>query len=198
VFFSRGIPDSLVTYPPGAQVTVACPLVDLFPLAAFAPGTYTCKACYDNEHQDLDLQEDGSCADGATCESNFTGVVCSEKQTFTVDANVTYGGCSPSFWTFTNDPQPWLDTGLHAGDDFDTTFGVDRFDADRTLFQTLFQTGELIDSLAREATAALLNASNPSVHYPFSPDAVKALLKQGDPQGQLAAANAGACPFESD
>lgn len=198
VFYSRGIPDSLVTFPAGAQVTVACPLPDLFPVAAFVPGTYQCKACYDNEHKDIDLLEDGSCAEGQECETNFTGMVCSEPQAFTVDATIVYGGCNPNFWIFTNDPQPWLDTGLDAGDDFDTTFGVDRFDPDRTLFGTLFQTGEIIDSLAREATAALLNASNPNVHYPFSPDAVKALLKQGDPQGQLAAANAGSCPFASE
>ena len=55
---------------------------------------------------------------------------------------------------------------------------------------------EASDVLAREATAALLNASNPNVHYPFSPDAVKALLKQGDPDGRLAAANALVCPLE--
>ena len=198
VFYSRGIPDSLVTFPTGAQVTVGCPLSDLFPLAAFTPGTYQCKACYDNEHKDLDLQEDGTCTEGQECETNFTGIVCSEKQAFTVDASVSYGGCNPSFWIFTNDPQPWLDTGLDAGDDFDSTFGVDRFSPDRTLFGALFQTGEPVDVLAKEATAGLLNASNPNVHYPFSPDAVKALLKQGDPQGLLTQANAASCPFASE
>jgi len=195
VFFSRGIPDDLVTFPAGAQVTVACPLADLFPIPAFPPGTYTCKACYDNENRDIDLRPDGSCA-AATCEHNFTGIVCSKEQTFTVDGTTQYGGCSPSFWVNTNDAQPWLDTGLDAGADFDTTFGVDRFDPDVTLFGALNQSGEGTDVLAREATAGLLNASNPNVHYPFSPDAVKALLKQGDPDGRLAAANALACPFE--
>jgi hypothetical protein len=198
VFFSRGIPDDLVTFPPGAQVTVACPLPDLFPVAAFTPGTYQCKACYSNEHRDIDLQEDGSCAEGQECETNFTGLACSAPQAFTVDASVVYGGCNPDFWVFTNDPQPWLDTGLAAGADFDATFGVDRFDPNKTLFGALFQTGDFVDELARQATAALLNASNPNVHYPFAPDAVKALLKQGDPEGLLANANAGICPFQSE
>jgi hypothetical protein len=122
-------------------------------------------------------------------------VVCSAPQTFTV-GSTDYGGCVPDFWVFTNDPQPWLDTGFDGSEDFDTTFGVDRFDANVTLFGALFQSGEIIDTLARDATAGLLNASNPNVHYPYTPDAVKALLKQGDPDGRLADANALACPIE--
>jgi parallel beta-helix repeat protein len=195
VFSSRGIPDSLVTYPATAQVTVACPLADLFPLPAFPAGTYTCKACYDNEHRDLELQEDGSCA-SPPCEQNFTGIVCSEEQSFTLDPSASYGGCGPDFWTYTNDAQPWLDTGLSANADFDATFGVDRFETNKTLFQVLFQTGEIVDQAAREAVAALLNASNPNVHYPFTPAAVKALFQQEDPENRLRDANDLACPFE--
>jgi hypothetical protein len=190
---SRGIPDDLVTFPAGTQVTVACPLADLFPPEAFAAGTYTCKACYDNEHQDLELRPDGSCA-SPPCEENFTGMVCSAPQTFTV-GSTGYGGCSPFFWTFTNDPQPWLDAGYDGSEDFDTSFGVDRFDPDVTLFGALFQSGEGIDGLARDAVAALLNASNPNVHYPYLPEAVKALLRQNDPDARLAAANALDCPI---
>jgi hypothetical protein len=191
---SRGIPDDLVTFPAGTQVTLACPLAELFPPAAFGSGTFTCKACYDNEHQDLDLQPNGSCAH-PPCEENFTGLVCSAPQTFTV-GSTAYGGCSPNFWTFTNDPQPWLDAGFDGTEDFDTTFGVDRFDSDVTLFGALFQTGEIVDGLAREAVAGLLNASNPNVHYPYLPAAVKALLKQNDPDGRLTDANALDCPIE--
>jgi parallel beta-helix repeat protein len=194
VFFSRGIPDSLVTYAAGTQVTVACPLSELFPVAAFSAGTYTCKACYDNEHRDLDLTEAGACTN-PPCESNFTGVVCSAEQSFTVDPDASYGGCEPDFWVNTNDPQPWLDTGLSAGADFDATFGVDRFEEDVTLFEALYQGGEPYDELARQATAGLLNASNADVHYPYAPDAVKALLVQGDPESRLSAANDLVCPF---
>src|SRR5262245_7219141 len=197
VFYSRGIPDSLVNFPQTQQVTVACPLADLFPLPAFEAGTYTCKACYDNEHRDLDLEENGSCS-VPPCEQNFTGVVCSEPQSFTVDPDAVYGGCEPDFWLFTNSPQPWADTGLSANADFDTTFGVDRFTPNKTLFGVLLQTGEGADTLAREATAALLNASNPNVHYPLVPDAVKALLRQGDPGNVLRDANELACPLEEE
>lgn len=191
---SRGIPDDLAVFPAGSQVTVACPLADLFPPAAFGSGSFTCKACYDNEHQDPALQPNGTCS-SPPCEENFTGLVCSAPQTFTV-GSTDYGGCSPSFWTFTNDPQPYLDAGFDGMEDFDDTFGVERFEPDRTLFDVLFQGGEVFDALAREATAALLNASNPNVHYPYSPDAVKALLKDNDPDGRLADANALDCPIE--
>jgi parallel beta-helix repeat protein len=191
-FCSRGIPDDLVTFPAGTQVTLACPLAELFPVPAFESGSFTCKACYDNEHQDPDLQPDGSCA-AEECEESFVGMVCSAEATFTV-GDTAYGGCDPDFWVFTNDPQPYIDAGFDGTEDFDTSFGVDRFDPDRTLFGALFQTGESIDELAREATAGLLNASNPNVHYPYGPDAVKALLKQGDPDGRLADANALDCP----
>ena len=194
VFFSRGIPESLVDYDAGDRVTVACPLADLFPVAAFSAGTYTCKACYDNEHRDLDLTESGSCSN-APCESNFTGAVCSAEQSFTVDPDASYGGCDPDFWVNTNDPQPWLDTGFSAGADFDATFGVNRFEENITLFEALYQGGEPYDELARQAPAGLLNASNSEVHYPYAPDAVKALLEEGDPGGRLSAANALVCPF---
>jgi len=192
-FCSRGIPDDLETFPAGTQVTLACPLPDLFPVPAFESGTFTCKACYSNEHQDPDLQPDGSCA-AEECEENFLGMVCSAEQTFTV-GDTPYGGCAPDFWLFTNDPQPYLDAGFAGTEDFDASFGVDRFDPNRTLFQVLFQTGEVVDELAREATAALLNASNPNVHYPYGPDAVKALLRQGDLDGRLGDANALDCPI---
>jgi len=190
VSFSRGIPDSLVTYPAGAQRTVSCPLADLFPLPAFANGTYTCKACYENQHRDLDLRPDGSCPSG-NCVTNFEGMTCSAPQTVRIDSTVARNGCSPGFWK--NHPELWP-VG-RSGDDFDVTFGVDLFDPDVTLGAAINLTGGYPNDLARHGTAALLSAEDTRVNYPYSADAVKALVRAGDPDGRLAAANALGCPL---
>jgi hypothetical protein len=191
-FCSRGIPDDLVSYATGSQVTVACPLPELFPLAAFGDGTYTCKACYDNEHRDLGLKEDGSCPAGG-CASNFEGIVCSAPQALVIDSSVARNGCSPGYWR--NHFERWPETGYAAEDDFDTTFGVDLFSPDVTLGQAVELGGGQPNDLARHGTAALLSASHPGVNYPYAADAVKALVKQGDAEGRLATANTLGCPL---
>jgi parallel beta-helix repeat protein len=199
-FCSRGIPDDLVPYAAGSQVTVACPLPELFPLAAFGDGTYTCKACYDNEHRDLDLREDGSCPSGG-CVSNFEGLVCSAPQALVIDASIARNGCSPGYWR--NHLERWNETEKGGdpdqhyapADDFDATFGVNLFSPDVTLGQAVELGGGGANELARHGTAALLSATHPGVHYPYGEDAVKALVKQGDPDGRLAAANSLGCPL---
>src|SRR4030095_3323031 len=69
--YSRGIPDSLETFPTGDRETIACPVEDLFVLGGFTDGSYSCRACYGNEHRDLDLREDGSCAASGGCVDNY-------------------------------------------------------------------------------------------------------------------------------
>jgi hypothetical protein len=192
-FCSRGIPDDLVSYATGSQVTVACPLPELFPVAAFADGSYTCKACYDNEHQDLALGEDGTCTDPGGCAENFQGIVCSGPQTLVIDSNTARNGCSPGYWR--NHLERWPETAYAAGDDFDATFGVDLFAPNVTLEQAVNLGGGDPNDLARHGTAALLSASHPGVNYPYAEEAVKALVKQGDPDGRLAAANTLGCPL---
>ena len=44
-------------------------------------------------------------------------------------------GCSPGYWK--NHVTAWADTPFAPGDDFDTVFGVDAFDPDRTLLTAL-------------------------------------------------------------
>jgi hypothetical protein len=191
-FCSRGIPDDLVSYAAGSQVTVACPLPELFPLPAFPDGTYTCKACYDNEHRDLELREDGSCA-GPECASSFEGIVCSAPQAIVIDADAVRNGCSPGYWR--NHLERWPETAYAAGDDFDSTFGVDFFTPDLTLAQAVALGGGDLAELARHGTAALLSASHPGVNYPYGEAAVRALVEQRDPDGRLAAANNLGCPL---
>jgi hypothetical protein len=192
VFTSRGIPNDLTSYAAGAQVTVSCPLTDLFPLPAFADGTYTCKACYDNEHRDLGLREDGSCPAGG-CVTNFEGMVCSAEQSLVIDSTVARNGCSPGYWK--NHAESWPATGFATSDDFDASLQSSLFDPDRTLLAAMSDGGGDADALGRHGAAALLSASHPDVNYPYSADAVRALVRQGDPQGRLAAANTLGCPL---
>lgn len=189
---SRGIPDDLVDYAVGDQVTLACALAELFPLAAFPDGTYTCKACYSNEHRDPDLQPDGSCPSG-DCVSNFEGIACSAQQTLTVDSTQSRNGCSQGYWR--THLERWSATGYATGDDFDATFGVDLFDPDVTLGEAVQLGGGHPNDLARHGTAALLNASHPGVNYAYSEEAVKALVRQGD-TALLEAANSRSCPLD--
>jgi hypothetical protein len=190
---SRGIPDSLEDYVVGDQVTVACTAADLFVTAGFVDGTYTCRACYSNEHQDLSLNPDGSCSDPDGCVENHTGINCSEPQTITFDSTVGRNGCSPGYWK--NHLERWPETAYAEGDDFDATFGVDLFTPDITLGVAVGLGGGHPNDLARHATAALLSASHPDVSYPFSVGAVIALVRQGDPGGLLSAANNLGCPI---
>jgi hypothetical protein len=78
--YARGIPDSLESFASGDRETVACPIEDLFVLEGFTDGAYTCKACYANEHRDLDLAEDGSCTVSGGCVDNYLGMTCSRRR----------------------------------------------------------------------------------------------------------------------
>jgi hypothetical protein len=75
-------------------------------------------------------------------------------------------GCTPGYWK--NHLDSWADTGYSPSDDFDTIFGVDAFDPDRTLRVAISTGGGGLNKLARFATAALLSAANPEVHFPMS------------------------------
>jgi hypothetical protein len=63
-------------------------------------------------------------------------------------------GCTIGYWR--NHADRWL--GVAPADDFDTTFGVDLFTPDITLGAAIKLGGGGVNNLARQATAALLNA----------------------------------------
>jgi hypothetical protein len=75
-------------------------------------------------------------------------------------------GCTPGYWK--NHPESWVGTGYAPTDDFDTVFGVDIFDPDRTLFQAIRHGGGGWDKLGRFAVADLLNAAHLGVQAPHS------------------------------
>lgn len=75
-------------------------------------------------------------------------------------------GCSPGYWK--NHPESWPSTGYAPTDDFDTVFGVDAFNPNRTLMQAARSGGGGINKLGRHAVAALLNSADPDVNFPRS------------------------------
>jgi hypothetical protein len=95
-------------------------------------------------------------------------------------------GCSAEYWQRGDHMDRWV--GYSPVQDFDATFGVDLFAENQILFATL--TNGRVDGgvdpitlgkagLAREATAALLNASNPAVKYGLTPKQVVDLVRVG-------------------
>ncbi|MFC1866487.1 hypothetical protein ACFLYB_07265 [Chloroflexota bacterium] len=93
-------------------------------------------------------------------------------------------GCTPGFWknnAKNKDAVAWV--GYDPEDDFSGTFVIDEQElrangknvfSDPTLLQALNANGSGINLLARAATAALLNASNPNINYPRTEAEIKA------------------------
>jgi hypothetical protein len=115
-------------------------------------------------------------------------------------------GCTPGYWR--NHTDRWA--GVAPDDDFDTTFDVDAFAPNITLYQAVGLGGGGVNALARHGTAALLNAhggvpnsDGTTVNYPYTPAQVitlvqAALAPDGDVEGTkdtLAAANELGCPL---
>src|SRR5262249_54347982 len=164
----------------GNQTGVACEFATHFPMNAFPPGSYTCKACYANDAQDPDIDATGHCTSPLGCFDLFQGVTCSAPVTVTVDPTRVAQGCSPGYWKNNADKAgavQWLPTGYSPGNGFDQTFGITLFGPSLTLQQALGLNGGDQNALARQAVAALLSAAHPQVGYPLSKQAVLVLMQ---------------------
>ena len=86
-------------------------------------------------------------------------------------------GCTPGFWkNHTPDDKKnfWSGTPYEPTDDFDTVFGRDVFNPNRTLLVALTTGGGGWDALGRHAVAALLNATHPDTNnFIYSEGVVK-------------------------
>ncbi len=82
-------------------------------------------------------------------------------------------GRGQGYWK--NHVEEWV--GYVPEDDFDTIFGVDAFDPDRTLLEAIKSGGGDVAALGRKAVAALLNAAHPDVTYPLTELEVIALVQ---------------------
>jgi hypothetical protein len=101
------------------------------------------------------------------------------------DDDEEFDGCTPGYWKTHFDRWP---AGYTPDMDFDTVFGTDLFDPDRTLGQALWTGGGGADMLGRHGTAALLNAAHGDVEYPYTVAEVIQLVQDFD-AGALAFAN---------
>jgi hypothetical protein len=107
-------------------------------------------------------------------------------------------GCTPGYWRNTRRAWP-----ISNATDFDTYFGVNTFNPDRTLGAAVALNGGGWNALARHATAALLNALEPGVEYPMTAAQVIALVQQAaaggvgvdDAKNTLEAHNELGCPI---
>lgn len=79
-------------------------------------------------------------------------------------------GCTLGYWK--NHLAAWGATGYAPNMDFDTIFGVNAFNPNRTLLQALQSGGGGMNNLGRQGVAALLSASHAGVDYPLTPNEV--------------------------
>jgi hypothetical protein len=110
-------------------------------------------------------------------------------------------GCSPGYWKQSRHLDSWV--GYGGVHDFDLVFGVTTGNY-MTLQDALRARGGGENALARHAVAALLNAANPGVAYPYSEAEIIAWVKGAyAPGGDLEAvkdlladANEAGCPLD--
>jgi hypothetical protein len=95
---------------------------------------------------------------------------------------VAFNGCEVGDW---KNALTWPDG--YAGLDFDATFGVNLFTPDITLSAAINLGGGGANALARQATAALLNAVDPGVNYPLSAAQVKEAVQDAVANGTIEA-----------
>ena len=107
-------------------------------------------------------------------------------------------GCTPGYWRQEHHFGNW--TGYTPGQNFDTVFGVNFFNPDKTLLQAVWLGGGGVNALARHAVAALLNSTSANVDYDLNTAQVIAIVQaagaSGDYEGAkniLAAFNEQGC-----
>jgi hypothetical protein len=115
----------------------------------------------------------GSLLDGCT----FIAVDCIQVQHLATE------GCSHGYWK--NHLAAWGPTGFHPTDDFDTIFGVNVFNPNRTLLQALQAGGGGINNLGRQGVAALLDAAHPGVNFPLSVSQVIGVVQDAAANGTV-------------
>jgi uncharacterized repeat protein (TIGR01451 family) len=104
-----------------------------------------------------------------------------------------YEGCTPGFWKDSNNEYLW--TGFSPGDFFNDVFSVTYFAVDYTLKDAINAKGGGVKKLARHGTAALLNASNGLINYPYTVDEVIAYVQAGNVDPLMDANElSGTCP----
>jgi hypothetical protein len=108
-----------------------------------------------------------------------------------------FDGCTPGYWkNIRMHGCEWEPTGHGTSDDFDTVFGTDYFNPDRTLLQALQAGGGGYDALGRHGVAALLSAAHPDVDYGLTEGEVIAAVQAGN-KDLLEHFNEQGCPLNN-
>ena len=113
---------------------------------------------------------------------------------------VLFQGCTPGYWKQSQHLFAWVG---HAPEDlYGETFGVTPSAANLNLLRALQMGGGGERALYRHATAALLNAANPDVNFPYTEAQVIAIVRAAYASGnfegaknQFEAANEAGCPL---
>jgi hypothetical protein len=106
-------------------------------------------------------------------------------------------GCTPGYWKNTTMHYcEWDAAGYSTDDDFDTVFGTNYFNPDRTLLVALSTGGGGYDALGRHAVAALLSASHSDVNYGLTVQEVIDAVRARD-KNLLAYYNEMGCPLDN-
>jgi hypothetical protein len=106
-------------------------------------------------------------------------------------------GCTPGYWKNVRMHYcEWEASGYETGDDFDSIFGTNYFNPDRTLLEALNAGGGGYNALGRHGAAALLSAANPDVNYGLSVAEVIAAVQAGN-KALLADNNEMGCPLDN-
>ncbi len=104
-------------------------------------------------------------------------------------------GCTPGYWkNIEMHGCEWVT--YSTTDDFDTVFGTNYFNPDRTLLEALQTGGGGYDALGRHAVAALLSAASHDVDYPLSVSQVKSAVRAGN-KSLLSGYNELGCPLNN-
>jgi hypothetical protein len=105
--------------------------------------------------------------------------------------------CGPGYWKNTRMHYcEWEAAGYATTDDFDTVFGTNYFNPDRTLLVALQSGGGGYNALGRHAVAALLSAAHPDVNYGLTVEDVINAVRTGD-KGLLDGYDEMGCPLNN-
>lgn len=135
-----------------------------------APGTYhsTEQVPFGWQLTSLTCDDGDSTGDLGTATATFRleageTVTCTFTDTST--ERIGSQGLTPGYWKQPQHFFAWA--GYTQSQSFDSVFGVTAFPSSVTLLQALGTGGGGVDALARQAVAALLNATSPTIAYPL-------------------------------
>ncbi|MGF7186704.1 FMN phosphatase YigB (HAD superfamily) [Desulfitispora alkaliphila] len=96
-------------------------------------------------------------------------------------------GCSPGYWGRPQHLNSWAPTEYSTDDIFNTVFNRNALDSSTTLLQAINPSTPmtLLKQLARQAVAALLNATHPAINYSLTESQVIKMFQDAFDSGEF-------------